>query len=217
MKFAHAAICCLTLAACHQHDLGTGANTVEREYARSADKIWSAAVESAKDAGLAVLSERKDGLGGTLVAQRATGEEVRVVVTPLHETRSKATVRVGPGDLTLARLLHERIAENAGMGDARAGFFGGDSEEGSYAADVATCGSAARRTMYALKYEIVRETNGRIDARASGSTPVGVEWVSIKGKTRVTFIAGEAKSAEHREMARRMKEEFETNAGILKN
>lgn len=210
MKLAYAAIF-VFLAGCHQHDLGTGANTVEREYARSSDKIWKAAVESAKDAGLDIISERNDGLGGTLLARRATGEDVRVVVTPMHDARSKATVRVGPGDLTLAKLLHERIAENAGLGEARGGFFGGDSEEGLYAADVATCGSAARRTMYALKYEIVRETTGRIDARGGGSTPVGIEWVTIKGKTRVTFFAGESKSDEHRAMVRAMKAEFETN------
>ena len=216
MKFACAAIC-LSLAACHQHDLGTGANTVEREYARSSDRVWSAAVESAKDAGLVIVSENVDALGGTLMARRATGEEVRVVVSPLHATRSKASVRVGPGDLTLARLLHERIAENAGMGEAKGGFFGGDSEEAFYAADVAACGSAARRTMYALKYDIVREASGRIDARSGDSTPVGIEWVTIKGKTRVTFFAGDSKKDEHRAMIRRMKEEFETNAGILKN
>jgi hypothetical protein len=214
MKLAWAALF-LFLAGCHQHDLGTGANTVEREYARSADKIWSATVESAKEAGLDIVSERNDGLGGTLLARRATGEDVRVVVTPLNDARSKASVRVGPGDLTLAKLLHERIAENAGLGEARGGFFGGDSEEGFYAADVATCGSAARRTMYALKHEIVREATGRIDARGSGSTPLGIEWVAIKGRTRVTFFAGESKSDEHRAMARRMKLEFETN--ILKN
>jgi hypothetical protein len=216
MKLAHAAIC-LSLAACHRHDLGTGANTVEREYARPADRIWSATVESAKDAGLDVLSARNDGLGGTLVALRATGEEVRVVVTPIHETRSKAAVRVGPGDLALARLLHERIAENAGMGEARGGFFGGDSEEVLYGAPLAVCGAAARRTVEALKLLLVGETSCRFDARAPGSTPVGIEWVTLKGKTRVTFFAGEAKSEEHRALARRLKEEFETNAGILKN
>lgn len=216
MKLACAAIV-LSLAACHRHDLGTGVNTVEREYARSADRIWSASVESVKDAGLAVVSERKDGLGGTLLARRAGGEDVHVVVSPIHDERCRASVRVGDGDVTLARLLHERIAENAGMGEARGGFFGGNSEEGHYVADPAACGSAARLTMFALKHEITRESPGRIDARADGSTPVGIEWVTLKGRTRVTFFAGESKSDAHREMARRLKREFEANAGVLKN
>jgi hypothetical protein len=215
------AILALAMAACHHHDLGTGANTVDRDYARPVGKVWQASVDSAKDAGLEVLSAKGDALGGTLVARRSSGDEVRIVVNPLQETRSRVSVRVGPGDLALARLLHERIAEGVGLGEARTGLFGGHSLEGRYDPDLTACTLAGRRMLQALKLEITREETHAlwttIDARTAESIPVRLKCEIEGTKTHVRFVAGEARTDDALALARRMKEEFEKNVGFQGN
>ena len=103
MKITGAALW-LSLAACHRHELGAGPHTVDREYAKPAALVWSAAIEGVKDEGLAVLSAKFDGRGGTLEAQA-----VRITVRPLRESRCGVSIRVGPEDAALARRLHGRI------------------------------------------------------------------------------------------------------------
>src|SRR5688572_3793139 len=92
MKIAGAALW-MSLAACHRHELAAGPHTVDREYARPAALVWSAAIEGVKDEGLAVLSANFDGRGGTLEAQ-----SVEITVLPLRESRCRASIRVGPED-----------------------------------------------------------------------------------------------------------------------
>ncbi len=211
----------LALAACHHHDLGTGMNTVDREYARPVGKTWSASVDSAKDAGLDVLSAKGDALGGTVVALRSNGDEVRIVVTPVSDTHSRVSVRVGPGDLPLARLLHEQIAHAVGLGEAKGGLFGGHQLEARYEADLNACSLAARRTMQALRLEIVREEThapwSSVSARTDDSTPVRIKCEVDGPKTKVSFAAGESKTDDTKALARRLKEEFEKTLGFQGN
>ena len=104
MKIACAALW-MSLAACHRHELGTGPHIVERDYARPAALVWSAAVEGVKDERLAVRSARFDGRGGALDTQ-----DVRITVHPPRESRCRVSIRVAPEDAPLARRLHGRIA-----------------------------------------------------------------------------------------------------------
>ena len=104
MKIA-GAVLWLSLAACHRHELGSGPHTADRDYARPAARVWSAAIEGVKDEGLDVRGATYDVHGGTLEAQA-----VRITVFPLRESRCRVSVRVGPDDAALARRLHGRIA-----------------------------------------------------------------------------------------------------------
>lgn len=211
----------LVLAACHHHDLGTGMNTVDREYARPVGKTWSASVNSARGAGLDVLSAKGDALGGTVVALRSNGEEVRIVAVAVSDTHSRVSVRVGPGDLPLARLLHEQIAYEVGLGEAKGGLFGGHLLEARYEPDLTACSLAARRTVHALKLEIVREEAhapwSSVSARTTDSTPVRIKCEVDGSRTKVSFAAGESKTDDTLALARKLKEEFEKNVGFQGN
>jgi hypothetical protein len=204
----------LTLAACRERDLGTGVNTLDREYAKPATETWKAAVKSVEAAGLKIEEDSADRLGGELVARRAQGDEVRITVKSLDERRSLVTVRVEPGDRDLAKLIHERIAENVGLGRAEPGLFGGDSLKGEYPADLAACFVTAQRVFDALGVEKVGEEKHanwmQIDGRLKGATPVRIRMEREDALTRVEFIAGTSKSDDHRAFVRRMKEEFES-------
>ena len=127
---ATATLAALSLASCAGNDLGSGANTIDREYAKPASEIWSASLKSAEGAHLTLRSERHDKMGGEIVAGRANGDEVRIDVISLTENSSRVSVRVGPGDRNLANMLQEQIAEKTGLGKAKTGLFGGNSLDG---------------------------------------------------------------------------------------
>src|SRR3954466_10461431 len=147
---AAATLAALSLASCSGNDMGTGANTIDREYAKPASDIWSASLRSAEEAGLTLRSERHDKMGGEIVACRANGDEVLIDVVGLTEKSSRVSVRVGPGDRNLAGMLQERIAEKAGLGAAKTGPFGGNSIQATYGADVPSAVASARRALSAL-------------------------------------------------------------------
>jgi hypothetical protein len=205
----------LSMAACRDRDLGSGVNTLDREYSKPAGDSLAAAVKSVEAAGLKVTSKPSDQFGGELVARRASGDEVRVKVKSLDERKSLVSVRVEPGDRDLAKLIHERIAETLGMGQAKAGLFGGNSLAGEYFADPTACLKSAKRVFDVLKVETVSEENhatwARIDGRLKESTPVRIRMErSDTGKTRVEFIAGNDKSDDNKAFVQRMKDEFES-------
>jgi hypothetical protein len=205
----------LGLAACSDRDLGSGVNTLDREYDKPAGDTWKAAVKSVEDAGLTIDRRPSDDFGGDLVARRASGDEVRVKVKSLDDRRSAVSVRVEPGDRDLAKLIHERIAENVGLGQAKPGLFGGNTLEGEYFSDPAACLKSAKRAFDVLKVELVAEEShaawARIDGRLKGATPVRIRMErSDTGKTRVQFVAGNDKNEDNKAFVWRMKEEFES-------
>ncbi len=203
---------------CRGNDLGTGANTVDREYSKSAVDVCKAVLESAESAKLNVLSDKRDQLGGELLASRGDGKQVRIVVKSLSEKSSRVSVRVEPGDRDLANMLQERIAGQLGMGVATTGWwFGGNSLDATYHADLASCMISARRTLTALvqnsKDEEVHATWCQIDGRLKDSTPLRIRMEMVgdkKTRTQVRFIVGNTKSEDNLVFAQRMKDEFET-------
>src|SRR5262245_32921108 len=95
---------CLLMPSCQENDLGTGANPLERDYARSAPDAWKAAVRCAETSGLQICSDRHDNFGGELVGSRASGDQVRIEVRSLNEQSCRVAVRVEPGDRALATM-----------------------------------------------------------------------------------------------------------------
>lgn len=206
----------LGLAACHERDLGSGINTMDREYAKPAAETWKASVKSVEAAGLTVVSRPNDELGGDLIARRPNGDEVRVKVRSLDARRSQVSVRVEPGDRDLANLIHERIADNVGLGTAKAGLFGGDVLEAEYLAAPEACLKVAKRVFDVLKVETTGEENhvswSRIDGRLKGGTPVGIRMEKTENmKTQVQFVAGNDKSDDNKAFVHRMKAEFDAS------
>ena len=204
----------LLIPSCQNNDLGTGANTLERDYARSAPEAWKAAVQSAQSSGLEIRSDRHDNLGGELVASRATGEEVRIDIRSLTETSSRVEVRVEPGNRALATMIHERMADKMGLGAARSGLFGGSMIDATYLTDLESCLGPARRTFAALDVALTGEalhaSEWRLDGRLKDSTPVRIAADKAGDlKTRVAFIAGTEKNEDLKAFARKMKDEFE--------
>jgi hypothetical protein len=91
-------------------DLGTGLNTVEREYSRIPADVVAAAARALPALEVRIESQMHDALGGQLQGRRATGDAVTVTVKGALPGTSAVTVRVDPGDRNLANLVHDRIA-----------------------------------------------------------------------------------------------------------
>lgn len=210
------ALAIVPLGACRGNDLGSGANTVDREYPKPASEVSKAALTSAESADFKVRSDKRDQMGGELLLSRGDGKEVRILVKSIDEKSARASVRVEPGDRDLAVLVQERIAVNLGMGAATTGWWsGGSSLVETYGADLAACMVSARRTIDVLalskKDEEVHATWCRIDARQKDSTPVRIRMDKVEdGKTKVSFIAGSARNEDTKAFARKMKDEFES-------
>jgi hypothetical protein len=204
----------LALLACNENDLGSGVNTVDREFAKTSPEVWAAAVRSAEKVDCKVWSDVHDKLGGELIARRASGSEVHVWVKSLDERNTRVSVRVEPGDQALALMIQERIAENLGLGAAKSALFGGNSLEGTYANPLDLCRTSARRVISTLKVNLTDEethaTWSRIDGRLRDSTPVRIKIERIEdSKTRVTFTAGNQSNEDNKAFVQRMKDEFE--------
>lgn len=205
----------LALLACNENDLGSGANTVNREFAKAVPEVWTAAERSAEKAECKISSDVHDKLGGELVAHRATGNEVHIWVKGMDERNTRVSVRVEPGDHALACMIQERIAENLGLGAAKTAMFGGNTLEGTYATTLDLCLTSARRVFSTLKVSLTDEENhaawSRIDGRLRDSTPVRIRIEKIEDlQTRVTFTAGNENSEDNKAFVQRMKDEFET-------
>jgi hypothetical protein len=205
----------LALAACQENDLGSGVNTVGREFTKTVQEVWAAAVRSAEKDDFKILSDAHDRLGGELIARRANGSEVHIWVKGLDERTSRVTVRVDPGDRALAVMIQERIAETLGLGAAKTDFFGGNSLEGSYATSLDHCLTSARRVYAILKITATDEeshaTWSKIDGRLKDSSPIRIKIEKIEGANcRVTFTAGNENTEDNKACVRRMKDEFET-------
>ena len=132
----------------------------------------------------------------------------------LDERNSRVSVRVEPGDRALAIMIQESIAEHLGLGEAKAGIFGGNTLEGIYATSFDLCLHSARRVYLTLKViptdEEYHATWTRIDGRLRDSTPVRIRIEKFEGsQTRVIFTAGNENNEDNKAFVHRMKDEFE--------
>jgi hypothetical protein len=222
--------CTLGLAACggsdkssagKQSDLGTGINTVDRQYAKSASDTWDAAAAAMKSYDLTVDSDRHDAMGGELHGRRANGEKVTVRVRSLDDKSSDVTVRVDPGNRNMAEMIHEKIADKLGLKEAKAAWFGGNSAEGTYPQSLDVCVKAAEDAAKRLNLTVtnreVKDGTATVDARESNSNPVQFKLKKVTEGTKVTFIAGKEKSDGNRDLSNRMKTEFENGVTAKSN
>jgi hypothetical protein len=207
-----AALLVLT-AGCGSNDAGRGVGSLDREFQKPASEVWEASVKSVGSMDLCLSSDSDDHVGGDLVATSARGQEVRIRIRSLEANRSRVSVRVEPDDRTLAIKLQDRIAENL------AALLGGNSIEGTYAADLGVAMLMARRTLRSLEVHITEHEPhadwARIDGRRENSTPVRIRIDRIEEqKMKVTFIAGNERSEDNQAFVQRMKEEYETRTQI---
>ena len=100
------------LASCSSSDLGTGINTVDREYASSVKEAHDAALMILINQGLEIERNKIDAFGASIVARRGTtGDKVLVDVKGLENARTQVSVRVQPGDKVKATLLQDQIGQ----------------------------------------------------------------------------------------------------------
>ena len=100
------------LASCSSSDLGTGINTVDREYASSVKEAHDAALTILINQGLEIERNKIDAFGASIVARRGTtGDKVLVDVKGLENARTQVSVRVQPGDKVKATLLQDQIGQ----------------------------------------------------------------------------------------------------------
>lgn len=201
-----------------KRDWGTGLNTVERKYGKPADETFDAALSALKAYDLKVDKDRHDEMGGEVVGIRGDGSKVTIKVSALDKNSSRASVRVDPGDSRLATMVHEKMAEKLGLGTAKGGLLGGNTEEHVYDADLKTALEGAETTAKSLDYTVIHkelhDTWAQLDARSSDSTPVRFRLDREDNRrTRVKFIAGSGKTDDSKSMLGRMREEFDRHVG----
>jgi len=201
-------------------DLGTGLNTIERKYNRPAAETYDAARSAVKSFNLTIDRDRHDELGGELMARRADHQQVTLTVTAIDKNNSRATVRVEPGNSALATLIHEKISDKLGIGTAKAAFFGGNTAEFPYDADLQTGLDAALRTFEALRWSVigkeVKDDWAQIDARAEDSNPARIKMERVNDPAfplKVTFTGGHGNTDVSKSMIGLMHDEFDRQAG----
>jgi hypothetical protein len=201
-------------------DWGTGLNTVERKYAKTAADTFGAAVSALKAYDLTVDRDRSDEMGGEVVGRRADGRKVTVKVDALDKNSSRATVRVEPGDANLAQMIHEKMADELGMGTAKSALFGRNTLDGYYDVGLQGALDAAERTAKKLGWTVVhkevKDDVATLDARVEDSTPVSFKAEKVddkRGKTKVTFVAGRGKTDMSKTLLSRMHDEFDRQTG----
>jgi hypothetical protein len=230
MRYPVSCLVMLTLAGCGsaeksspatENDLGTGFNTVERQYAKSAPETWEAATSALKRYDLVVKNDRHDGMGGELQATRASGDRIIVRVQSLDDKHSEVSARVEPGNRNLAEMIHEKIADNLGLKQAKLAFYGGNSCEGVYPNNLEACikaaEEAARRLNLTVTNRELKDVTAVVDARESSSTVVQFKMKEVGEGTKVAFIAGREKSESTRDLAHQMKAEFEAGFTLKGN
>lgn len=202
-------------------DFGTGLHTIDRNYGKSADKVWDAVIAAVKAYDLRIDSDRHDELGGDVVAHRADGQRVTAKVTALDKNNSRVSVRVEPGNRDLAGMIQERIADKLGMGEAKSAFLGGNTAEGTYRCDRTAAMAAAERSAKALNFTVTnkewKDSQSRLDARTPDSTPVRFQMDPVDkhpGSTKVTFIAGNGKTEESATLVSQMKATFDRESSV---
>jgi hypothetical protein len=101
----------LALASCSSSDVGTGINTVDREYSVTVKQAHDAALSTLKAEDLAIETDKSDNLGANIVAKRKTSEDNKVLVEVkgLETKKSRVSVRVQPGDKNQATMIQDRI------------------------------------------------------------------------------------------------------------
>ncbi len=208
----------LAVAGCRHTDLGFRTNTVAREYGKPVAETWTAAAGAVEKLELKTEKDPHDALGGEILARRADGARVTVNVRSVDAKVTRVMVYVEPGNVDLANIVHERVADGLGLGSAGGGLFGGSSLMGNYAGDPARGAAAARAGFREIGVAVTQEdekpTRAQIDGRFKDSNPARVLIERGKaGEMNVTFAVGTSRSDDNASLVRKLREAFERNLG----
>jgi hypothetical protein len=118
-------------------------------------------------------------------------------------------------------MIHEKIADNLGIKEAKLAFYGGNSCEGIYPNTLEACTKAAEEAARRLNFTVtnreLKDVTAVVDARESGATVVQFKMKESGEGTKVSFIAGREKSESTQDLAHRMKAEFEVGFTLKGN
>ena len=208
----------LAASGCRATDLGLRTNTVARDYGKPAAETWTAAVGAMEKLEMKNEKAPHDALGGEIRARRADGAHVTVNVRSVDANVTRVMVYVEPGDVDLAPIIHEQVADGMGLGAAGGGLFGGSSLMANYAGDPARGAAAARAGFQEIGVAVTQEdekpTRARIDGRFRDSNPARVSIERGQaGEMNVTFAVGTSKNDDNAALVRKLRESFERNLG----
>jgi hypothetical protein len=101
----------IALAACSSSDMGTGVNTVDRDYSATVKHAHEAAVATLKQQDLEIESDKSDTLGSSIVAKRKANPDNKVLieVKAIETDKTRVSVRVQPGDKNQAKMIQDQI------------------------------------------------------------------------------------------------------------
>ena len=110
-KASLAGILAIALAACSSSDMGTGMNTVDRDYTATVKHAHDAAMATLKQQDLDIESDKSDTLGASIVAKRKANADNKVLieVKAIETDKTRVSVRVQPGDKNQAKMIQDQI------------------------------------------------------------------------------------------------------------
>ena len=190
-----------------------GTGEVERRVPRDAEEAWDAVLRTLRRNGFTPVRTDHDRLGGDVAARR--GEVVVFVrVRMLDQNRTQVSARSDPPDPELSRRLHEAFAIGLGLGEAKAGMFGGCSAELHAGLPLDEAVQRARDVLRDLRItETGLEKNSdeaEVRGRTADSIPVLIILASDgPAETEATFVVGDRKRDAYLALAERMKQLFE--------
>lgn len=222
----------VALAACAGEPIAEqlGANAVDRTYAVSAQEAMDGTLAALSDLNLKVERREVDALGGNLTARRADGSEVLVAVKGLEMRKSRVSIRVGEGDLALANIVQNQVAERIKKGTGKGPAatqetartaapippvkIEGATAESTYNVNLKTASEAGRSALKTLGINVADEqTEERMVSLSAqrGSAPIRIYLRQVEpNSTHVTFTVGSAKSADNESLLQQIKREFES-------
>lgn len=84
-------------------------------YSTSLDRTWTATLAALEDMNIRVESSTKDGVGGTIDAERADGKDVTIEEEAQEGGHTEVRIRIGTfGDRAASEAIQERIAARLG-------------------------------------------------------------------------------------------------------
>jgi len=224
----------LLLGACKTSETKLEANSITKRYARPAPEVMSALTMALTSLDLRIEEDRHDALGGTMTAQRANKEPIKVNVRSIDETSTQVTISVGEGDRNLADIIHSQTAKNLGTGTAKSSFYGGSRWEQVYDTTLARCIMAAERATEALGFSVtsrdIHETVADMMGRRGTSTILlhfeavptapapgqppplvggGTMPSDKRGQVKVSFVVGTSRTEDNEETLQRLRNEFD--------
>ena len=189
-----------------------GTGEIERRVPCDPDEAWDAVLRTLRRNGFTPVRADHDRLGGDVAARR--GDVVVFVRVRMVDRGTMVSARSEPADPELLRRLQEAIALGLGLGEAKAGIFGGCSAELHAGL---TLDEAVQRARDVLRDMRIMETGlekksdeAEVRGRTAEAIPVLIVLASDgPAGIEATFVVGDRKRDAYRALAEEMKQRFE--------